>query len=146
VREELAELAALLGGAGCFLLGAAAFARRAVLIAPALAFVGGEYALLVAGDEDTLDARAPLVAAGLLAAGELAAWSTELRAAVVDEAGTWWRRVALVGAEATSAYVAATVLLVFAGAGVSGGLVLEAIGVAALCAGALALVRLARQR
>jgi hypothetical protein len=146
VREELAAPAALLGAGGCLALGGGVAGRRVILVAPGLALVGGEYALLVAADEDSLDARAPLVAAGLLAAGELAAWSTELRAPVVDEAGMWWRRVALVGVEATGAYVVATVLLALADSGVRGGLLLEVVGVVALAAGALAVVRLAARR
>ncbi len=144
VREELAELAALLGGTGCLALAAAIVFRQGVLIAPALALVGAEYALLVAADEDALDSRAPLVAAGLLAAGELAAWSTELRVEVADESGAWWRRVAITLLEATGAYVAATALLAVADAGGRGGIALEVVGVAALAAAGLALVRLAR--
>ena len=42
-----------------------------------------------------LDTQAPLVAGALLAVAELAYWSLELRTPVVDEAGTYLRRIAL---------------------------------------------------
>jgi hypothetical protein len=136
-------VAALLGVCGSVCLAAGLTFRRAHTIAPALALVGGEYALLVAIDADAIDLRAPLVAACLFVAGELAAWSLELRAAVADEAGIWWRRVAAVLLEATGAYVVAAAVLAVADAGVDGGIPLEAVGAAALAAGALALARLA---
>lgn len=143
VRDELTGPAALLGAAGCLALAVAAVWRRAAAAASlGLALVGGEYALLVAVDAEGLDARAPLVAAGLLAAGELAAWSAALQVPIPDEAGAWWRRLAIVLLEATAAYGVTAGVLAVADAG-DGGLVLEALGVAALAAGSLLVARLA---
>jgi hypothetical protein len=137
--------APLLGAAGCVCLAGGLLLRRAVAIAPALALVGGEYALLVAVDAESLDTRAPLVAAGLLASGELAAWSLELRGRVREDAGAWWRRVAFVLGESAAAYAVAVALLAVSQlAEDGGGLALEALGVACLAAGGVALVRLAR--
>jgi len=143
IRDDVASLAVLLGVSGCVCLAVGLAFRRAHAIAPALALVGGEYALLVALDAGAIDLRAPLVAAGLFVAGELAAWSLELRAAVADEAGTWWRRVTTVLLGATGAYVVAAAVLAVADAAGGGGIALEAIGAVALAGGALALVRLA---
>lgn len=145
---ELGGLAGLLGAAGCLCLAVWLALRRAETVAPALALVGGEYALLVAIDADVLDTRVPLVAAGLLAAGELAAWSLEQRTVVLDDAGSWWRRLSAILLEAAGASVVAEVLLAAAGAGRSAGgsLVLEGLGALALAAGALVLVRLAAGR
>ena len=57
--------------------------------------LGAEYVAILGVEADALDTQAPLVAGALLAVAELAYWSLELRAPVVDEAGTYLRRIAL---------------------------------------------------
>ena len=61
----------------------------------AIALLGAEYVAILGFEADALDTRAPLVAGALLAVAELAYWSLELRVPVVDEAGTYLRRIAL---------------------------------------------------
>ena len=102
--------------------------RWAPLVQLALALVVGEYAayLLERGD---VDERAPLVAAALLACGELAYTSLEPPAR-----RTWPLALALVGGGA----IVSALLLGAAGAGVDG-LAALVVGVAA-AVGALALV------
>lgn len=140
-RAELTAPAALLAACGVVCLAAAVALRRPVLIAPALAFVGGVYALRVASDAGPLDGDAALAAAALVVAGEVAAWSCELRVPLAQEPGAWWRRLAGILLAATGAYAVAAVVLAIADAG-GGGLPLEALAVAALAAGAIGLVRL----
>ena len=69
--------------------------RLAVTVPVAIAILGAEYVAILGFEADALDTRAPLVAGALLAVAELAYWSLELRGPVVDEAGTYLRRIAL---------------------------------------------------
>mgnify|MGYP000091254909 FL=1 len=108
--------------------------------------LGGEYALLLAVRDPAIDARAPLVAALLLAAAELAHWSLELRAGLAEEAGALARRAASLLALVLLALLLGAVLLALVGELGREGLWLEALGGAA-AVGVLALVvRAARER
>ena len=69
--------------------------RLPVTVPVAIAILGAEYVAILGFETDALDTRAPLVAGALLAVAELAYWSLELRGPVVDEAGTYLRRIAL---------------------------------------------------
>ena len=66
-----------------------------VTIPVAIALLGAEYVAILGFEAEALDTQAPLVAGALLAIAELGYWSLELRGAVVDEAGTYLRRIAL---------------------------------------------------
>jgi hypothetical protein len=105
----------------------------------AVALLGAGYALLLVIRDPALDGRAPLVAAGLLAAAELAYWSLELRAGIAEDAGALARRVALLLLVALAGMLLGALVLAVAGELGTGALWLEALGAAAAVA-VLALV------
>lgn len=133
-----------LGGAACALAAVGLALRWWLVLAWGFVLFGAEYAVFLRLRPDAVDARAPLVAAGLLVAAELAFDSVapeggrRERALVVSELLT------LLGA-AFATVLTGGVLLVVAGTATSG-VTLEAVGAfAAVCAvGALA--RIARGR
>lgn len=139
-RERLVVLA--IGAAGCGLAAVGLVFRWWLVVAWGLALFGAEYAVFLRLRPDAVDSRAPLVAAGLLLAAELAF------GAVAAEGGRYER--SLVAAEALmllgaafATILAGGVLLVIAGT-VNAGVALEAVGAfAAVCAVGL-LARLAR--
>jgi hypothetical protein len=111
----------------------------------AIALLGAEYVAILGFESDALDDRAPLVAGGLLAVAELAYWSLELRSLVVDEAGTYVRRIALLALPVLGVVAFGTIVLAVVEAVGAGGVALDMLGaVAAL--GALGLVALAARR
>lgn len=133
-----------IGAAACAVVAAGLLFRRPLLIAWGLALFGAEYAVFLRLRGDAVDARAPLVAAGLLVAAELAF------EAIAAEGGR--RERSLVAAEgvalvavAIATVIAGGFLLVIAGE-VAAGVALEAIGAAAaVCAvGLLARIAFAR--
>jgi hypothetical protein len=106
---------------------------------------GAEYATILGFESDALDPRAPLVAGLLLAVAELAYWSLELRGPVVDEAGTYLRRVALLATLVVGVVGLGVMLLTLVEIVAAGGVAVDILGaVAAL--GALALLALAARR
>jgi FtsH-binding integral membrane protein len=118
---------------------------RAIAVPAAIVLLGAEYVAILAFERDALDTRAPLVAGALLAVAELAYWSLELRAPVVDEPGTYLRRTGLlallvVGVVGVGACVLALVEVVAAG-----GVAVDILGASAAL-GALALLALASRR
>jgi hypothetical protein len=106
-----------------------------------LALVGASYGVYVALRNGAVDARAPAVAAVLFAVAELGFWSLE-RAPSQSEGNVLVRRAAaLAGGVLLTAFLG-SLLLVLA-TGVSGGVGLEAAGVAAAVLALAAIVRLA---
>jgi hypothetical protein len=103
------------------------------------------YAALLGHEVDGLDTRAPVVAAVLFAIAELAYWSLELRGAVADEPGTYFRRVALLAIMLAGVIALGTVLLAVVEAVSAGGLAVELAGAVAAVT-AVALVALAARR
>lgn len=91
--------------------------------------VGASYAVFVALRIDTVDTRAPFVAAAIFAAAETGFWSLEPSTARATREITV-RRVGLIAGTSLGAALAGSVLLVIS-AGTSGGVALEAAGVAA---------------
>lgn len=81
------------------------------LVPLALALAGGAYAAQLAADDAPLDAAAPLVAAGLLVAAELAYWSLEEREHVSGDPGQGLRHLAYVAALGVVALVVGALLL-----------------------------------
>lgn len=119
--------------------------RLAPTIPFAIALLGAEYVAILGFESDALDEQAPLVAGGLLAVAELAYWSLELRGLVVDEPGTYVRRIALLALLVLGVVGFGTVVLAVVEAVGAGGVALDVLGaVAAL--GALGLVALAARR
>jgi hypothetical protein len=116
-----------------------------VAVPAAIALLGAEYVAILGFESDALDTRAPLVAGALLAIAELAYWSLELRVAVVDEAGTYPRRIALLATLVLSVIGLGVVLLTLVETVAAGGVAVDILGAAAAL-GAVALLALAARR
>ena len=101
------------------------------LVPPAVAVVGGSYAVELAIDDAPLDVTVPVVGAGLLLAAELAYWSLDERIPVPGHPGQGLRRAALVALGATSALLVMSALLVLVDEVRGRGLALDLIGVVA---------------
>ena len=116
-----------------------------VSIPVAIALLGAEYVAILGFETDALDTRAPLVAGALLAVAELAYWSLELRVPVVDEAGTYLRRIALLATFVLGVVGIGAIVLTFVETVAAGGVAVDLLGAAAAL-GALALLALAARR
>jgi hypothetical protein len=119
--------------------------RRPPGIPVAIFFLGAAYTMRLLAEEDALDQRAPLIAAGLFALAELSYWSLELRQGVADEAGTHLRRIGLLAALALGVVALGVALLALVEGVRTGGPAVEALGVAAAVA-ALALLAISSRR
>ena len=125
---------------------AAGLALRVPLAIPvAVALLGTEYVTLLGFEGEALDARAPLVAAALLAVAELGYWSLELRGPVAEEAGTSLRRLALLAGLLLGVLALGVVLLAVVDAVSAGGPAVDLVGAVA-AVGALALLAVAARR
>jgi hypothetical protein len=131
------------GGAAVFLLVVGLVLGRTAAVPWAVAGLGVAYAATLSGED--LDGRVPLYAAGLLLTAELAYWSLELRKGAPDEPGMALRRLIGLLVAAVVALVAGSLLIAVAHVPLRGGLVVEAVGVAAAI-GALAMLALAARR
>ena len=114
------------------------------LVPAALVLLGASYATQLAVDDEPLDFRAPLFAAGLLLAAELAYCSLEERENVHGEPGDALRRVGLVALLALGTLAVGAVLLVVTDAMRAGGLAVDLLGAAAAAALLLLVVAVAR--
>ena len=115
---------------------------RAEPIVAALALLGAAYALILVIDEPVLDGRSAIVGAALLAIGELAYLSVEVRPAVTEEAGAATRRVAFVAMLTLFALGLGGAMLAVVDLLRTGGIAIEVVGVAA-AAGVVGLLVLA---
>lgn len=111
----------------------------------AIALLGAEYVAILGFEADALDPRAPLVAGALFAVAELAYWSLELRGPVIDEAGTYLRRIALLATLVLGAVAIGVGVLALVEVVATGGVAVDIIGAAAAL-GALALLAFAGRR
>jgi hypothetical protein len=137
---RLQPLSLALAGLALFVLTLGLVTRSSYAIGLALAALGGTYAVLFAAEGARLDRLAPVYAAGLLLVAELAFWSIESRVpAWSDPELLIWRLARRALAWAVAAVLGAVVVADAAAATGGGGLVLEALGVAAAI-GALVLV------
>jgi hypothetical protein len=136
--------AALAVCATLLLAGGIAF-RFAPAVPGAVALLGAEYVLLLGFERDTLDVHAPLVAAALLAAAELAYWAMELHSDVTDERGTYLRRGAILALFLLATVAIGMGLLALAGAVSGSGLAFDLLGAVA-AVGALTLMVLAARQ
>lgn len=109
----------------------------------AVTLVAGGWAASLLLEDSGVDGAAPVIAAGLLLATELAYWASAARA-VPPDAALLRRQVATVGVFAAVSLCLGTFLLIIGGASVRGGLPLEALGVAAAIAALAVVARLAR--
>jgi len=101
------------------------------LVPAAIALVGGGYAIELALDDAPLDVAAPVVAAGLLLAAELAYWSLDERSHTIGDPGEGLRRAALVATGAAGALVVASALLALVDEVRGRGLALNLVGAVA---------------
>ncbi len=133
------EVVAGVGAAGCILVSLAVLLRQAPLLPLGFAGVGAAYAVHAALRTGGADSRAPFVAAAVFCAAELAFWS------LAGSAGLALRRLALlVGSAVATAFVGSLLLTVAAES--SGGVGLEAVGVAAAVALLVAVAWLAKPK
>lgn len=106
-----------------------------------IALVGGAYGVYLGIHNGSVDQWAPAVAAALFVSAELGFWSLE-RSPSRSEGGVVWRRIGgLAGGAVVTALVGTLVLVVATGA--SGGVGLEAAGVAAAVLAVAVVARLA---
>jgi hypothetical protein len=138
----LPEVVAGIGVAGCAIAALALVARRPSLFPLGLAGVGAAYGVYVSLRGRGVDPLAPLVAAALYAAAEVGFWSLERTAARGERALTARRLGGLAAGALLTALVGS--LLLLAASGTSGGVGLEAAGVAAAIVALAAIARLAR--
>ena len=106
-----------------------------------LAGVGAAYAVFVAVRNGAVDARAPAVAAALFAVAELGFWSLERSPSGSERVVVLRHVTGLAGGAILTALVGTLVLVLATGA--SGGVGLEAAGVAAAVLAVAAIARLA---
>ena len=107
-----------------------------------LVLLGAAYAVILVVDDPPLDGRSTVVGAAMLAVGELAYLSFDARTAVTAEAGALARRVASVAVLVLLALGTGAAVLTVVDLLRTGGLAIEAVGVAA-AAGAMGLLVLA---
>ena len=93
-RHAVVSGAAVGGGIGVALLAAGLVLRWPSAVTAGLALVGAAYGIALAVESRPVDRAAPVVAAVLLLAAELAWWSLELRERIAAEAGSHLRRIA----------------------------------------------------
>jgi hypothetical protein len=135
-------LAAALAAVALFALSGLAGSLAGVVWATGL--LAAAYTGALADRGAGLDAWAPAVAAGLIAAAEAAAWAAELRVATRVPSRVVAARATTIGMLAAGAALAGWALLVPAAAGAAGGLPLTAAGLVAAVAVAALVRRLAR--
>jgi hypothetical protein len=116
------------------------------LVATSLVLLGSAYALHLSVDDVSLDARAPLFAAGLLLTAELAFWSLEERDHVRGEPGDGFRRLGFVALLGLAALAVAATVLAAVDVARTGGLAVDLLGAGAAAAALLIVVLIARER
>jgi hypothetical protein len=119
---------------------------RAGLVGPALILLAAGYGIRLAGLDPGLDGRTPLVAAELVAVGELAYLSIALRLPVAQARGLVGMRAALAVIEALGAGSVAALVLAAAALPAASGTAGDAIGVAAAAVAVGLVALLARRR
>lgn len=127
----LGGLVATLGGIGALLLLLVLWRHWVELLSWSLATLGGGYATTLFVNTRHVDDGAPLVAAGLLLCGELAAWSLERRHRIPAETAVVRGRLLALAALVLAGLLAAVVVVSVAGAGAGRGLAWTTLGAAA---------------
>jgi hypothetical protein len=102
-----------------------------VLVPVSALLVGAAYVTHLSADDLALDARAPLLAAGLLLAAELGYWSIEARQRVRAERGEDLRRLGILALLALASVAAGAAILAAADLARAGGLAVDLLGAAA---------------
>lgn len=127
----IAPLTGALGGMGAALLGFVLWRRAADMLPWALVLGGVAYAVPLFVRGSGVDEGAPLVAAGLLLCGELAAWSFDERWAMKAERAITLARAGAVALLALAGLAASALVLALAAAPIGGGLAWTVLGAAA---------------
>ena len=127
----LAGLVLTIGGIGALGLVAALVRALDELLPWALLPLGGAYGISLVAGGHAVDQGAPLVAVGLLACGELAAWSLDERWRIAAEEAVVRRRSLALGALALAGLAAATVVVAIADAPAGRGLSWTVVGAVA---------------
>jgi hypothetical protein len=135
---------AAIGIAAVIAVSVAVVLGRPEPLVAALVLLGDAYTVILAIDEPPLDGRSAIVGALMLAVGELGYLSLGARTAVTDEAGTLARRIAGVMTLALLALAAGATVLIVVDLFRTGGIVVEAVGVAAAATAVGLLVLAAR--
>ena len=130
---------------GVLVLVAAIVLGWSSLVPASIVLIGSAYAVHLALDDPTLETPAPLLAAGLLLAAELAYWSLEERQNVRTEAREQLRRLTVVAALALGSLFVGAVLLAVADVARTRGLAVDLVGAAAAAGALLLLVLVARR-
>ena len=104
---------------------------RAEPLAGVVALLGAAYAVILVVDDPTLDARAAVVGAVLLAIAELAQMSVAARTAVTDETEVLARRLGSVALEALAGLLLGGALIAVADLVRTSGFAFEVVGAAA---------------
>jgi len=123
-----------IGALGLLVLAYALGRGRVSAVAPALAVQGLAYTIMVLVHGRAIDQGAPLVAAGLLLAGELAAWSICERDAIDEERRVWASRGIGVTGLTLGGLAVATLVVALAAAPAGGGLAWTTLGATATVA------------
>lgn len=142
--ERLPEVVAGVGAGGCAMVVAALVLRRPSVLPVGLAGVGASYAVFLSLHSGPLDARAPLVAAGLFVAAELGFWALE-RSPARSERVVVLRRIAGLAAGALFTGLVGSLLLVLT-TGLRPGIGFEVVGVGAAVLALAAIAGLASRR
>jgi hypothetical protein len=133
--SHVGGLVAAVGAIGGALLAAVLVRGLQELLVWALALLGAAYALSLAVSGRAVDEAAPLVAAALLLAGELAAWSLDERWRIAAEPAVVRRRAVALGILAGAGLAAASLVIAVAAAPAGRGLAWTTLGAAgAVCA------------
>jgi hypothetical protein len=140
---EAELLAAALSGVAVAALAAGLWRERPIVVPWALLFLGGAAALAFAEEGDP--GRSPLYAGALIAVGELSYWSLETRLSRPASPGIAARRVALLSGLVAGSIAVGAILVSVARIDPGGGLLLEAVGVAAVVAAAAFVFALSRR-
>ena len=143
-REAVAWGAAIVGGVGVVLLAGGLLLRLTAAVTIGLGIAGLVYGGVLAVEQPPLDRAAPVVAAALFVAAELAWWSLELRDRVAAEAGSQLQHLAFVLGLAICALALSFGLLALVDVVRLDGLAVVVLGAAA--AVALGLLALPRRR
>jgi hypothetical protein len=132
-------------GLAAALLVAGLVLRWPLVIPVTVALLAAPYTAVLAFEQDSLDARAPVLAAVLFSLAELAYWSLERRGTLADEPGTQLRRVSLLATLVGATVVGGTGILALVAETGARGPAVDLLGAAAAL-GALALLALAAAR
>lgn len=135
-----------LGALGGLFLAFVLALRAEALLPWSLAVLGGAYALAVLAKDTAVDGRAPLVGAGLLLCGELAAWSLQERGRIATPPTLTSARAVAVSVLVLAGLVAAAVVVSLSAVPAGRNLSWTVLGAAATVAIVGVAARLARSR